>query len=90
TDLGAVPETVLAPPDVPATSRTGWRVPPANARALADGIAEALSMRASQRAAMLARARAHVEAHFSLRGMVDKTLAVYERLIQQKSDRRTR
>lgn len=90
TDLGAVPETVLAPPDVPAGARTGWRVPPSDARALADGIAEALSLRASQRTAMQARARAHVEAHFSLGGMVDKTLAVYEALIQQKSDYRTR
>lgn len=26
-DLGAVPETVLAPPEVPAAQRTGWRVP---------------------------------------------------------------
>ncbi|MBV8764073.1 MAG: glycosyltransferase family 4 protein [Hyphomicrobiales bacterium] len=85
TDLGAVPETVLAPPDVPPGARTGWRVPPSNARALADGIAEALSLRASQRSAMQARARAHVEAHFSLAGMVDKTLGVYEALIQQKS-----
>jgi glycosyltransferase involved in cell wall biosynthesis len=90
TDLGAVAETVLAPPDVPAGARTGWRVPPSDARALADGIAEALSLRASQRTAMQARARAHVEAHFSLGGMVDKTLAVYETLIKQKSDQRTR
>lgn len=90
TNLGAVPETVLAPPDAPAGARTGWRVPPSDARALAEGIAEALSLRASQRSAMQARARAHVEAHFSLRGMVDKTLGVYEALIKQKSDKRTR
>lgn len=90
TDLGAVPETVLAPPDTQPGARTGWRVPPSDAGALAAGIAEALSLRASQRSAMQARARAHVEAHFSLRVMVDKTLGVYERLIAQKSDRRTR
>jgi glycosyltransferase involved in cell wall biosynthesis len=90
TDLGAVPETVLAPPDAPPGARTGWRVPPSDARALAEGIAEALSLRASQRSAMQARARAHVEAHFSLPGMVDKTLGVYETLIEQKSDKRTR
>ncbi|MFI5013739.1 MAG: glycosyltransferase family 4 protein [Hyphomicrobiales bacterium] len=81
TDLGAVPETVLAPPDVPPGERTGWRVPPSDAGALADGIAAALSLRASQRTAMQGRARAHVEAHFSLRGMVEATLGVYERLI---------
>ncbi|MFI4994577.1 MAG: glycosyltransferase family 4 protein [Hyphomicrobiales bacterium] len=85
TDLGAVPETVLAPPDVPAGERTGWRVPASDAPALADGIAAAMSLRASQRAAMQARARAHVEKHFSLQGMVDATLRVYEGLIERQS-----
>jgi glycosyltransferase involved in cell wall biosynthesis len=85
TDLGAVPETVLAPPDVPAGERTGWRVPAGDAAALADGISAALSLRASQRAAMQARARAHVEAHFSLRGMVDATLRVYESLLEHQT-----
>ena len=84
TDLGAVPETVLAPQDVPAAERTGWRIPPSDPQALADAIAAALAMRASQRAAMQTRARAHVEAHFSLEGMVDATLGVYERLLQTK------
>jgi glycosyltransferase involved in cell wall biosynthesis len=90
TDLGAVPETVLAPPDVPPGERTGWRVPPADAAALADGIAAALALRASQRAAMQARARARVEAHFSLQGMVDATLRVYETLLARESGTPTR
>jgi glycosyltransferase involved in cell wall biosynthesis len=90
TNLGAVPETVLAPPDVPPGERTGWRVPPADATALAEGIEAALSLRASQRAAMQARARAHVEAHFSLQGMVDATLRVYETLLARESRSRTR
>jgi glycosyltransferase involved in cell wall biosynthesis len=85
TDLGAVPETVLAPPDVPAGERTGWRVPASDVPALADGIAAAMSLRASQRAAMQARARAHVEKHFSLQGMVDATLRAYEGLIERQS-----
>ena len=84
TDLGAVPETVLAPPDVQPGERTGWRVPPGDAAALAEGISAALSLRASQRAAMQARARAHVEAHFSLQGMVDATLRVYETLLARR------
>ena len=31
-DLGAVPETVLAPPETPPEARTGWRVPRATRR----------------------------------------------------------
>ncbi|SDR37182.1 Glycosyltransferase involved in cell wall bisynthesis [Rhizobiales bacterium GAS191] len=85
TDLGAVPETVLAPPDAPAGERTGWRIPASDPQALADAIAAALSLRASQRAAMQARARAHVEAHFSLEGMVNATLGIYERLMRAKA-----
>ena len=34
-DIGAAPEIVRAPPDVPAHRTTGWRVPPANPEALA-------------------------------------------------------
>ena len=41
-DLGAVPETVLAPPEVPESQRTGWHVPANDAQALADGLAHAL------------------------------------------------
>jgi glycosyltransferase involved in cell wall biosynthesis len=84
-DLGAVPETVLAPPEVPAAQRTGWRVPPGDAAALADALAEALSLGASARDAMTRRGRAHVEAHFSLEGMVGETLAVYADLIASRA-----
>ncbi|KQP51989.1 glycosyl transferase [Methylobacterium sp. Leaf399] len=83
-DLGAVPETVLAPPDVPASQRTGWRVPPADAPALAGALVEALSLGASARDALAGRARAHVEAHFSLEGMARDTLAVYASLLAQR------
>lgn len=83
-DLGAVPETVLAPPDVPASQRTGWRVPPADAPALAGALVEALSLGASARDALAGRARAHVETHFSLEGMARDTLAVYASLLAQR------
>jgi glycosyltransferase involved in cell wall biosynthesis len=81
-DLGAVPETVLAPPDVAAHERTGWRVPPGDPRALASAIVEALSLGASAREALASRARAHVERHFSLERMVGDTLDVYCALIE--------
>ncbi len=76
-DLGAVPETVLAPPQVQPGERTGWRIPPGDAAALAAGLNEALALRPSARDALARRARIHVERHFSLEAMVAETLDVY-------------
>ncbi|MBY0613285.1 MAG: glycosyltransferase family 4 protein [Beijerinckiaceae bacterium] len=84
-NLGAVPETVLAPPAVPPEMRTGWHVAPGNAQALADGIEAALNLRPSIREAMADRARAHVEKHFSLHRMVADTLDVYAALVENPS-----
>ncbi|WP_449411886.1 glycosyltransferase family 4 protein [Methylobacterium komagatae] len=80
-DLGAVPETVLAPPDVPTGQRTGWRVPAGDAAALAASLTDALSLGASARDALARRCRAHVETNFSLERMVGDTLAVYAELL---------
>ena len=82
-DLGAVPETVLAPPQVEPEERTGWRVPARDPEALADAIAEALTLGASARESMALRARLHVERNFSLDRMVADTLDVYSALIQR-------
>lgn len=76
-DSGAAPETVLAPPQTPASRRTGWRTPPGDAGALADALQAALTLGASAREALAQRARAHVERHFSLETMTADTLAVY-------------
>ena len=76
-DLGAVPETVLAPPQSPPEGRTGWRVKAGDAAALADAIETALSLGASARDAMARRARAHVEGQFSLDRMTKATLEAY-------------
>lgn len=81
-DIGAVPETVLAPPQVTPGERTGWRVPPGDAPALADALQEVLSMGASARDALALRGRRHVERHFSLERMVADTLDVYVALIE--------
>lgn len=80
-DLGAVPETVLAPPQCQPSERTGWRVPASDAAALADAIHEALGLRPSARDALALRARRHVEARFSLEHMVGETLDVYQALL---------
>ncbi|MFO1149848.1 MAG: glycosyltransferase family 4 protein [Alsobacter sp.] len=82
-DLGAVPETVLAPPQTPAAQRTGWRVKAGDAGALADALQEALALGASARDAMARRARQHVEAHFSLERMIGETLDLYAALLAQ-------
>ena len=84
-DLGAVPETVLAPPDVEPAARTGWRVPHDDPQALADALSLALSVGDSARDSLAQRARAHVEAHFSLEQMCAKTLAVYATLLHSHS-----
>jgi glycosyltransferase involved in cell wall biosynthesis len=76
-DLGAVPETVLAPPQAASEARTGWRVKAGDAAALAEALYGALSLGASAREAMARRARAHVEGQFSLERMTRETLATY-------------
>ncbi len=80
-NLGAVPETVLAPPLVDATERTGWHVAAGDPSSLCAGIQEALALEGEARNAHLRRARDHVHRHFSLRAMCDGTLAVYDRLV---------
>ena len=82
-ELGAVPETVLAPPDVSPRQRSGWRVPPNDAEALSHALTEALLLGASGRDALAGRARRHVEHYFSLDRMVGDTLTVYAELLRR-------
>ena len=85
TDIGAVPETVLAPPQAPGHARTGWRIPPDDFLAMANSLAHALDMAPAQREALALRARQHVEAHFSLQKMCASTLEVYAALIEGRA-----
>ncbi len=80
-DLGAVPETVLAPPEYPDEDRTGWRVPPGDAEALSVALRHALALSSSERAALTARARDHVTRQFSVETMCERTLAVYRQVL---------
>jgi glycosyltransferase involved in cell wall biosynthesis len=89
-DLGAVPETVLAAPQVVEDERTGWRIPPGDADALAKAVGAALSLETSTREALARRARIHVERHFSLGRMVDETLQVYAALLGRNDASGTR
>ncbi|MEP3045519.1 MAG: glycosyltransferase family 4 protein [Roseibium sp.] len=81
-NLGAVPETVLAPPDTPDTERTGWRVPPADADALADAICAALAQSDDDKTKLTDRALAHVRQNFTVETMCAKTLQVYSMLLE--------
>lgn len=76
-DLGAVPETVLAPPETPAALRTGWNVPAGDAGALAGALDEVLNLQASALTDLAHRARHHVETLFSLNGMIEQTIQAY-------------
>ena len=76
-DLGAVPETVLATPEYSEMQRTGWRVPPNNVDMLANALEKSTNLGPTAREALADNARKHVEAHFSLERMVGDTLDVY-------------
>lgn len=80
-DLGAVPETVLAPPEVEDGQRTGWRAPPGDAKALATAIEAALKLPPEEKQALCDRALAHVQKKFSVEAMCTATLKVYLELL---------
>jgi glycosyltransferase involved in cell wall biosynthesis len=76
-NLAAAPETVLAPPMVEESSRTGFLVPPGNAAALALAIASVLSLGATATGMLSSRAKKHVETCFSAEHMCAETLEAY-------------
>jgi glycosyltransferase involved in cell wall biosynthesis len=82
-DLGAVPETVVSPPESAPDARTGWSVKAGDPEALADALHTALTLGASAREAMARRARAHVEGQFSLERMTRETLGVYVEMMRK-------
>ncbi|MBK8575151.1 MAG: glycosyltransferase family 4 protein [Elusimicrobia bacterium] len=73
TDVGGNSELVK-------DGKTGYLVPPGDARALARGIQKILADPA-QAQNMALSARENVTAHYSLDNMVDKTIELYERII---------
>ena len=86
-DLGAIPETVLSPPEVTAEQRTGWRVAPDDPAALATAIAAVLAMGATALDSLALRARSHVEAKFSSDRMTEATLDAYSAMIEGRLSR---
>jgi glycosyltransferase involved in cell wall biosynthesis len=76
-NLGAAPETVLAPPMVEESLRTGFLVPPGDAAALALAIATVLNLGATASGKLSLRAKKHVETCFSAEHMCAATLEAY-------------
>lgn len=75
TDHGGARETVLA-------GVSGLLVPPGDAAALADAIADLLSRPASDLTAMGNAGRAHIGAHYTVERMCEATLALYREVIE--------
>ena len=73
-DHGGARESVIA-------GETGWLFAPGNARALADGITNALSLEEDARMELTAKAVAHVRQGFSRYQMCARTLSVYGELL---------
>jgi glycosyltransferase involved in cell wall biosynthesis len=75
TDHGGAAETVEH-------GVTGWLVRPGDASELGAAIDAALALGEAARAELAARARAAVLAHYTVRGMQQKTLAVYREVLE--------
>ncbi len=73
-DHGGARETVLP-------EETGWLVKPGDAQQLADAIARALALEPGQRQRIAARAADHVRRNFSKQDMCNRTLAVYDEVL---------
>ncbi len=79
-DIGALGDIIATPPDVELAARTGWRVPPGDARALAAALYDVLTWGASAREGLSQRARSRALTRFSITRMQAETLAAYSAL----------
>lgn len=78
TDHGGARETIRR-------GETGWLIPPGDAEAMKEAIAEALSLDPHQRAVLATRAMAHIAENFTREKMAHETLNVYAELLEAKS-----
>jgi glycosyltransferase involved in cell wall biosynthesis len=81
TDVGALPEHLVVPPEMPEDVRTGWVVKPADPDGFAQALVDALSLDGTAYRAMCARARQFAEYMFSPRSVAAATRAVYTSLL---------
>ena len=81
TNVGVLPETVLAPPRMPDELRTGWVVRPRHPAELAAAIGAVLRLDDTAYQALAARARQFAQFMFSPESVVAATRAVYTSLL---------
>jgi glycosyltransferase involved in cell wall biosynthesis len=81
TQVGILPENVLAPPRMPDELRTGWIVRPGNPVELAGAIGTAMRLDDTAYEALAARARQFADFMFSPHSVVAATRAVYTSLL---------
>lgn len=74
-DHGGAREVVIA-------RKTGWRVKPGDAEALADALYDAVQTSASERARLGAAGQAHVKTHYTTASLQSATLQVYRELLE--------
>ncbi|MBL8670712.1 MAG: glycosyltransferase family 4 protein [Alphaproteobacteria bacterium] len=78
TDHGGAREIIVP-------GETGWLVPPRDKTALAAALGEALTLTSEERASLSRRAIANVRANFTRELMCERTLAVYQELLGDRS-----
>jgi glycosyltransferase involved in cell wall biosynthesis len=83
-DLGAGPDSVLAPPAVSEDRMTGLRFSSGDAAALAAALIRLFSMPEGQQVAMGLRGRQWVTGHFNEPAVTDLTLQLYSGLVRPK------
>jgi glycosyltransferase involved in cell wall biosynthesis len=79
--IGILPEHVLAPPRMPDELRTGWLVPPGDPVELARALGAAMSLDNNAYQALAARARQFAQFMFSPESVVSATRAIYTALL---------
>jgi glycosyltransferase involved in cell wall biosynthesis len=80
-EIGPLPENLLAPPRMPDDLRTGWLVRPGDPADLARALTTMLALDAAGYRAVAARARQFGEFSFTPRRVAAATLAVYASLL---------
>jgi glycosyltransferase involved in cell wall biosynthesis len=81
TDVGMLPELVVAPPRMPEDVRTGWVAKPGDAADFANALMQALALDTNSYRGACARARQFAEYMFSPESVADAMRSVYTSLL---------